>query len=228
MKKLMFMASLALCCMAASTATIAAAQDHAQIRNAAEAFVKQQSASLPGKVTYQVSDIDRRISLPACPRLEAFLPPGSQLIGKTSIGVRCKAKNGWSLFVPVQIKVSLSLLVSTRQLPMGHILQAEDVASQTMDVFQTEGIADPKQAIGKVLVYSIGAGQVLRENMLRQPFSVKQGQIVSLAIRGDGFNISSAGAALGNASDGQIVRVRIGSALVSGIARANGIVEISQ
>ncbi|MGA8864768.1 MAG: flagellar basal body P-ring formation chaperone FlgA [Gallionella sp.] len=227
MKKLMFMACLALCGMAASTATIAAAQDHAQIKNAADAFVKQQSASLPGKVTYQLGDIDRRIALPACTRLEAFLPPGSQLIGKTSIGVRCTAKNGWSIFVPVQVKVSLSLLISTRQLPMGHILEAQDVATQTMDVSQTEGITDPKQALGKVLVYSIGAGQVLRENMLRKPFSVKQGQIVPLAIQGDGFNIRSEGAALGNASDGQIVRIRIGSALVSGIARANGSVEIS-
>src|SRR5574340_1506781 len=66
-----------------------ASQDHAQIRNLVTGFVRQQTATLPGKVSYQVDEIDRRIVLPECNELEAFLPAGSQLIGKTSVGVRC-------------------------------------------------------------------------------------------------------------------------------------------
>ena len=211
--------------MAATAVPIA--QDHAQIINIATAFVEQQSASLPGKVTYQVNEIDQRIALPACAKLEAFLPGGSQLIGKTSIGVRCLEKNGWSIFVPVQIKVSLDLLVSARQLPMGHILQEQDLTSQTTEASQTEGLTDPKQALGKVLRYSIASGQVLREDMLRLPFSVTQGQIVPLIVQSDTFSIRSEGAALGNASAGQTVHVRIGSGrVIGGVARANGVVEI--
>jgi len=224
-----------------STSSSATTQDHTQIRKVVAGFVQQQTAALPGKVAFQVDEIDRRINLPKCTHLEAFLPPGSRLAGKTSVGVRCNdlapgkgtsnrpaRKQGWSIFVPVQIRHSLNLLTSARQLPLGHTLQEEDLASQTTESLQQGGFTDPQQVIGKVLRYGISAGQVLREDMLRQPYSVKQRQIVQLAIQGDGFSIRSEGVALNNASEGQAVQVRVASGrVISGIARADGVVEIA-
>ncbi len=222
MKKLLLAAFLLL-----QTAAAGAMQDHAQIRDIVAGFVQQQTAALPGKVTYQIDEIDRRIVLPKCARLEAFLPTGSQLIGKTSVGVRCAEKNGWSIFVPVQIRLNLNLLTSAHQLPLGHTLQEQDLASQTTESSQSGGFTDPKQVIGKVLRYGIAAGQVLREDMLRKPYSVTQGQAVQLAVQGSGFSIRGEGVALNNASEGQAVQVRVGSGrVVSGIARAGGMVEI--
>jgi len=136
-------------------------------------------------------------------------------------------QHGWRIFVPVKIKVSLNLLVSARQLPLGHTLQEQDLTSQTIEVSQTEGLTDPKQALGKVLRYSIAAGQVLRESMLRQSFSVTQGQVVHLVVQGGGFSIRTEGAALGNAGAGRTVQVRSASGrVIGGIAQANGVVEI--
>jgi flagella basal body P-ring formation protein FlgA len=227
MKKLAFMACLFLHGIAATASPVAAVQDHAQIKKVAAAFVEQQSASLHGKVTYKVGGIDRRIEMPACARLHAFLPVGSRLIGNTSIGVRCMDKHGWSIFVPAQIKISLDLLVSARQLPAGHVLQKQDLVSQRIDISQTEGLTDLGQALGKVLRFSIAAGQVLRESMLRQPFSVKQGQIVHLVVQGGGFSIRSEGAALGNAGAGRSVQVRsVSGRVIGGIAQANGVVVV--
>lgn len=212
----------------ASADTPKASQDHAQIKNLVATFVQQQTAALPGKVSYQVDEIDRRIALPGCAKLEAFLPPGSQLIGKTAIGVRCNETNGWSIFVPVQIKISLNLLVSARQLPLGHILQAQDIVAQTTEASKASGFTDPDQAIGKVLRYGIAAGQILREDMLRQPYSVMQGQTVQIAAQGSGFSIRSEGVALNNASEGQTVQVRVKSGrVISGVARPAGLVEIA-
>ncbi len=218
----------------------AAAQDHAQIRNIVADFVRQQTAALPGKVTYQVDEIDRRIVLPQCANPEAFLPAGSQLIGKTSVGVRCNPPSrkeeandrptrtgSWSIFVPVQVRLSLNLLTSARQLPLGHTLQEQDLASQATESSQAGGFTDPKQVIGKVLRYGIAAGQALREDMLRQPYSVTQGQVVTLAVQGNGFSIRGEGVALNNAGEGQAVQVRVGSGrVISGVARAGGVVEI--
>ncbi|MDO8811344.1 MAG: flagellar basal body P-ring formation chaperone FlgA [Gallionella sp.] len=222
MKKLLLCACLLLECVAAS-----AAQDHTQIRNVVAAFVQQQTAALPGKVSYKINEIDQRITLSECAKLEAFLPSGSQLIGKTAIGVRCNEANGWSIFVPVQIKVSLNILVSARSLPLGHTLQKEDIASQAIETSQTGGLTDPKQAVGKVLRYGIAAGQVLREDMLRLPYSVTRGQVVQLAVQGSGFSIRSEGVALSNASEGQTVQIRTNlGRVISGVARAGGVVEI--
>ncbi|HEU0189159.1 MAG TPA: flagellar basal body P-ring formation chaperone FlgA [Gallionella sp.] len=250
MKKLLLIAFLLLQSAAAGAAPATdvlvrsapstATQDHTQIRNAVASFVQQQTAALPGKVSYQIDEIDRRIVLPKCAELEAFLPAGSQLIGKTSVGVRCNQPlrkeeannrsahtNGWSIFVPVQIRLNLNLLTSAHQLPPGHTLQEQDLASQSTETSQPGGFTDPKQVLGKVLRYGIAAGQVLREDMLRQPYSVMQGQIVQLAVQGNGFSIRSEGVALNNASEGQTVQIRVGSGrVISGVARAGGVVEI--
>lgn len=209
---------------AASKAT----QDHAQIKAVVVDFVRQQSASLPGKVTPQIGEVDRRIALPECTKLEAFLPAGSQFIGKTSVGVRCLEENGWSIFIPVQIKVSINLLVSARQLPPGITLQTADIATQTSEITHSGGLSDPALVVGKVLRFGIGAGQVLREDMLRLPYSVTQGQAVQLAAQGSGFSIRSEGVALSNASAGQTVQVRVGSGrVISGIAGSAGVVVVN-
>jgi flagella basal body P-ring formation protein FlgA len=81
--------------------------------------------------------------------------------------------------------------------------------------------------IGKVLRYGISAGQALREDMLRPPYSVTQGQSVRLVVQGNSFSIRSEGVALNNASEGQTVQVRTSSGrVISGIAGSGGVVNI--
>lgn len=230
MKKRLLISLLLLQSLLAGAAEVSvrATQDHAQIRAVVADFVKQQTASLPGKVSPQIGEIDKRIALPECSRLEAFLPAGSQFVGKTSVGVRCLEENGWSIFVPVQVKISINLLVSAHQLAPGHTLQAADIVTQTSEIGQSGGLSDPALALGKVLRFGIGAGQVLREDMLRLPYSVAQGQVVQLAAQGGGFSIRSEGVALNNASVGQTVQVRVGSGrVISGVAGSSGVVAVS-
>lgn len=224
MKKLF----LILCLAVQSTQVFAGAQDHRVLRETVIAFVQQQTAALPGKASFRVEEIDPRLILPQCEKLEVFLPAGSQLLGKTSIGVRCAENHGWSIFVSAQIKISVDLLISARQLSAGHTLHQEDLATRTIEITQAGGMTDPNQVTGKVLRYSITAGQILREDMLRAPFSVMQGQNVQLIVQGIEFVIRSAGVALSNASEGQYVKVRnVSGGVVSGLARAGGVVEIA-
>ena len=225
MKKFLLIACLFLHCIVAAAAT---QQDHATLKETIAAFVQQQTAGLPGKVTFKVDDIDPRIELHACSKVEAFLPPGSQLIGRVSVGVRCLDAKDWSIFVPVQITISRDLLVSARPLALGQILHAEDLARQTTETTQNTGITDERQVIGKVLRYSIGAGYVLRQEMLRKPYSVKQGQVVRLIVVGGGFKLSGSGVALNNAGEGETVQVRTTSGhVISGAAGEEGTVQIS-
>lgn len=199
----------------------------AQITKLASSFVKQQTMGISGKVAYQIEELDSRISLTPCSRMEAFLPSGSQLIGKTSVGVRCNEQNGWQIFVPVRITVTLQLLVSARQLQPGQVLQPTDIATQSVEISRSTGFTDPSQVVGKVLRYGISAGQILRDDMLRAPYSVTQGQVVQIIARGNGFSVRNEGVALNNAGEGQTVQVRIASGKVIAGTAHNGIVEIS-
>ena len=211
--------------LGAGTSPSTAAQ--AQITRTVASFVQQQTAGLAGKVDYQIDALDPRLSPPPCTRFEAFLPVGSQLIGKTSIGVRCSERNGWQMLVPARITVTLSLLVSARQLQPGHALQPEDIARQSIETSRATGFTDPAQVIGKVLRYGIAAGQILRDDMLRPPYSVTQGQIVQISTRGKGFSVRNEGVALNNASEGQKVQVRVASGRVIAGTALNGIVEVA-
>lgn len=203
-------------------------QSHAEIREIITAFVHEQTLTLPGQVTITVHEIDRRISLPSCPALEAFLPPGGQLLGNSSVGVRCTTnQQKWTLFVPVQIKVSVNLLIARGPLQQGHVLRTEDIGSQKSELAQTGILTDPLQAIGKVLKYSVGAGQVLKQDMLRAPYAVRQGQIVKIQVERQGFKIHADGQALNNAAEGQAVQVKTSSnQVVSGIVQPDGAVNI--
>ncbi len=204
-----------------------AQQDHSGISAAVEAFIRAQTSDIHGQVAVKVGEIDRRIALPACPQLEAFLPPGGRLLGNGTVGVRCPAgKKNWKLFVPVHVTVTANLLVANKSLQQGQVLRAEDFSSQSGELTQTGTLTDPAQAAGKMLKYSIGAGQVLKQDMLRAPYAVTQGQTVQVRAEGVGFRVRSEGQALNNAAEGQPVRVRTSSdQVVSGTARADGTVE---
>lgn len=224
MKKCILFLSMSLI----STQLYASVQSHDAIRAEVGAFLQQQTAGQPGQMNYQVEDIDPRLVLQACDDLEPFLPTGSRLIGKTSVGVRCNRDKGWTIFVPVQIKLTQQLLINTRQLAAGHVISADDLSTQSREVNRLDGLTDPLQVVGKVLRYSISAGQMLRSEMLRVPYSVKQGQTVQLLVQGDSFSIRSSGVALNDASEGQLAKVRnYAGSVVNGVAHGNGVVEIA-
>ncbi len=205
-----------------------AAQDHAALKETVTAFIKQQTAGLAGKVAFSVEPIDSRLVLDDCSRMEAFLPAGSQLIGRVSVGVRCLDAKGWRVFIPVQIKITRNLIVSARPLSSGQTLSAQDIAKQSTETMQDEGITDEKRVLGKVLRYNISAGTIIRPEMLRASYTVRQGQAVQITLHGGGFTLSNSGIALNNAGPGESVQVRIESGrVIMGTATEDGSVQIN-
>lgn len=205
-----------------------AAQDHAALKETVAAFIKQQTAGLAGKVAFSVEPIDSRLVLDDCSRMEAFLPAGSQLVGRVSVGVRCLDAKGWRVFIPVQIKITRNLIVSARPLSSGQTLSAQDIAKQSTETMQDEGITDEKRVLGKVLRYSISAGTIIRPEMLRASYTVRQGQAVQITVHGGGFTLSNSGIALNNAGPGESVQVRIESGrVIMGTATEDGSVQIN-
>jgi flagella basal body P-ring formation protein FlgA len=204
-----------------------ARQSHAAIRQVAAEFIQTKTQDMPGKIAIKVDDIDPRLSLTPCTQLEAFLPAGAQLLGKTSIGVRCNDKNGWSIFIPASITVTINMLVSSKPLQQGQVLAAGDFGMRSGELNQQGVLTDETQALGKVMKFSIGAGQLIKQDMLRPPYVVTQGQTVQLISAGNGITIRTEGKALNNAAEGQSAQVKISSGqVISGIARENATVEV--
>lgn len=204
-------------------------QDLAQLKRVVEGYVGAESAGLPGSVRFTVAPLDPRLSLPHCPSPEAFMPPGGRLWGKSAVGIRCHAPVAWTIYAAVTVEVSAEYVVTARPMGQGETVTAQDLATMRGDLARLPAgiVIDPQHALGKQLAMSLGAGQPLRRDMLRQPLVVAQGQGVKLVSEGPGFRVSTEGRALGNAAEGQTVLVRGPSGqTISGIARGGGIVEV--
>jgi flagella basal body P-ring formation protein FlgA len=204
-------------------------QSAASIHQAVEQFVRQQTSGLPGKASYNIGAIDPRVALPACAAPEAFLPPGARLWGQSNVGVRCSGAAQWTIYVGVDVRVSGTYLATARALAPGQSVGTDDIVTQAGELTQLpQGVlVNPENAIGKITLSSLAAGQPLRHDILRAPLAVQQGQTVKLLSGGNGFRVSAEGRALSNAQDGQVAQVRTGSGqTVSGVARSGGTVEI--
>lgn len=217
---------LAVACLFASLPGFAA--DLRIVQETAEQHVRLQIQGMPGKPAVAMGQIDVS-RLPPCSIHEAFTPPGSPLVGKTSVGVRCLGPNSWTVLIPAQIAVTGNYVTTSRPLVAGQVLQSSDLATVSGDVSRlpTGTVSEPAQAVGKTLRNSLGAGQPLRKDQLLAPLVIRQGQTVRVISRGAGFSASAEGKALGNAAQGQLIQVRMNSGqTVSGTAQNDGSVEI--
>lgn len=204
-------------------------QDHAAISKVVTEFVQAKTQDMPGKISIMVDDVDPRLALPACLQLEAFLPTGASMLGKTTIGVRCKEKNSWSVFISVSITSTMNMLVSSRPLQQGKVIAAGDFSVQSGEISQPGIVTDEVQVIGKVIKFSIGAGQLLKQDMFRSPYAVTQGQTVQIISEGHGFILRSEGVAMNNVAAGQPVQVKVPSGkIISGIVKSDGVVGVQQ
>lgn len=207
-------------CLALPLAVQAAGQqDPAMVQTQAERFLKAQTAGMPGKVTVQVQA--PRAALPACASLDAFQSPGARPIGKTTVGVRCMAPQRWTVYLPAQVKVIGSYVVTREPLRAQQVLTAADLMLREGDLgaLPADVATDPDALVGFRAVSGIAAGAPLRAGLLRPPLVVQQGQPTRLVMSGPGFTVQSEGQAMANASRGDRVRVKTRSGqIVSGIA----------
>ncbi|MFT5532930.1 MAG: flagella basal body P-ring formation protein FlgA [Burkholderiaceae bacterium] len=205
-------------------------QDPGAIRSTVDRFLRVQSAGSPGEVSITVGQLDARMNLPACPVPEAFLPAGSRVWGKTSVGVRCLAPSPWTVYVTAQVKVIADYVASAAPLVQGQLVGPNDVMRVRGDltILPAGILTDTSQAIGRTVAMSVGMGSPLRLDSLRIQQVVQQGQAVRLVSSGPGFSVATEGRALNNAAEGQIAQARTaGGQVVSGVARAGGYVDVT-
>ncbi|BCL75278.1 hypothetical protein JHS3_10140 [Jeongeupia sp. HS-3] len=187
--------------------------------------MQQQLSTSAAPATITVGEFDSRLRLAACARRDIQLAPGARLIGNTHVRVRCVEGASWAINLPVQINQNVSYYVAARPLPAGQVLSAADIQLQQGNLGQLPGsiVLDPSQALGRTLGTALASGALLRAEMLRAAIVIRQGQRVKLTVRMNGIDVSNEGAALNNATEGQLVRVRLlGNQIVQGTAMADG------
>ena len=217
---------------AASTALAnqATKQNLSAVKAKIAEFLETQTIGYPGKVSVQVGAIDPNVKLVQCPELQAFLPAGSRAWGKTSVGVRCVAPANWTIYVQATVNVTAQYLVAAAPLAQGQVVTSQDLLFEKGDLTQLPAgiFTDIAQAVGRSVSMSMNAGTVLRQEMLKVPPVVQQGQTVKVTSVGKGFSVSAEGQAMTKANEGQLVQVKVASGqVITGVARNGGQIEVN-
>ncbi len=219
-------ASVLVCAIALAASGFATASGDLAERT--RVFLEQQV--LPGgELEVIVGDVDPRLSLAPCARMEPFIPPGARLWGRATLGVRCVEGATWTVYVPVQIKVYAPVQVAARPIPRGAIVGVGDTRLERLDLTQFPGgVFGADDAVdGKTAVRALAAGEPIRRDVLRAPRIVEPGDAVRVVYDGTAFAISVDGKALSAAGDGESARVAVANGRVlTGVARPGKMVQV--
>lgn len=219
---------LALAGNEAALAQDAASQPPEAIVNAAQDYLLEQLAGLPGQPSVAI-DPPRVDRLAPCDAMSPFMPSGMKLRSRMTVGVRCNAPKPWTTYVQATVSVPGYYYVASRMIAAGQALTPDDLSPRDGDLVSLPpgAITDPQTVVGMSAAYRINAGQPVRGSSLRNAQSVMRGANVRINARGNGFVVSSEGQALDNAAPGATVQVRTASGqVVSGVVRNAGLVEI--
>lgn len=186
----------------------------------------QQHRTLPGaRLSAEAGTLDSRLQLADCGApLEASLPGNRPLGARVSVTVHCPVTGGWTVRVPVRVKMVTGVLVTSRPLARGDGIGAADVHAEERDVtgLAYGYVADIGQVGGRALARPLSAGTVLTPGMLAGRQAVRIGDAVSMEATVDGVTIRADGVAMGAGDTGARLKVRNASsgkildAIVSG------------
>jgi flagella basal body P-ring formation protein FlgA len=217
----------------ADSPTGAPAFDAAALRQIQE-LAEQAAAELPAaakpRIEIEAGQLDPRLRLAPCERIQAHLPSGTRAWGRTRVGLRCvQGPTPWNVYLPLTVKVFAPALVAHAALPAGTVLQLAHLRQAEVDwaAERSPAVTVPARLIGRTLARPVGAGEAVRENDLKQQLWFAAGDTVQVVARGAGFSVSGAALALAAGIEGQRVRVRTESGRVlSGTAVGANRVEV--
>lgn len=195
----------------------------------ADALPKDGASPLRAEVV--MGSLDARLKLAPCNQVEAHLPKGSSLWGRSRIGLRCvDGPRRWTVYVPVTVKAWGPAWVLKRPVAAGDTLAQEDAEIAEVDwAEQRSGVlAVPERWVGRQAAFPLTPGLALRENMVRTPQAFAPGAQIRVQGEGGGFSISATGRALTAGMVGESARVKLpGGRVVTGVVRDAQTVELA-
>lgn len=174
----------------------------------------RQAVAQPVRVNVEVGQLDPRLKLAPCQKIEPYLPPGLPAWGRTRVGLKCvQGPKLWNVSLPVTVHVWSRALVASSALPAGTVLEAGHLGQAEVDLAAAPGtpVLNPAALLGRSLAHPVAAGQALRQADLKSRQWFAAGDTVRLVASGPGWRIVSEGQAVSPGLEGQPARVRVES-----------------
>ena len=172
------------------------------------------------RVEVVVGQLDPRLRLAPCDRIEPYLPPNTRMWGRSRIGLRCTSGPvAWNVYLPVTVKAWGRALVMTTGAQAGTVVDEADLDVADVDLAEDASpvVTDRRMIAGHTLAQSLRPGQAVRQSHIKARQWFAAGDSVRVVAIGAGFSTESVGQAVTHGIEGLPARVRIESgAVVSG------------
>ncbi|MEH8015946.1 flagellar basal body P-ring formation protein FlgA [Rheinheimera muenzenbergensis] len=179
-----------------------------QLTTLAQQWLDAQLASDTTTV-YQtdISSLDPRIGSKHCEQALDFSL--SQLLTQrqNTIVIRCSDTTAWQLYAPVRIDEIVATLVLRQNISTGSMITADmlETTSRARRFVRGNLVADANAVIGAKTKRSLSMGQILTFQDL---CLVCKGDVVTIAIRDNGLDVSASGIAMSDGSLGDVIPIQ--------------------
>lgn len=207
--------------------------NHQHIKQSAKQFlIDNIETDKYSKINIQMGHLDSRLSLSKCDMpLTSSLAPGAQLIGKTTVHIRCNSTKPWTVYLSAQIKLYTKVIKTAEPLDKGHILSKGDLINAEEEVTRLHSgyFTDTDSLIGKQLKRRLPQNKLLKPNYVKSPTLVKRGELVSIIAKSRGYSVKMTGTAMMNGAKGERIRVKNSSSkrIIEGTVTQAGMVNIN-
>jgi flagella basal body P-ring formation protein FlgA len=207
-------------------------QSIASIQIQAETFVHEFPYQSPYPPRFKLGVLDNRLRLKYCRKsLKISFSNELRNRGNTSLRVECDQIGGWKIHLPVSVDIFDNVLVSSRPLVKGQLIDDNVVKFEKNNVSRLNRGYYTRSDDLQFLEVSrnLKRGVILTPGNLKPRMMVKSGQTVTLILNYKGIQIKSSGQALRSARMGQIVKVRNNQSqrIVEGIVSGEAQVKIN-
>ena len=179
-----------------------------------DALARQSAGQAGGpgaRIEVEVGQLDPRLKLAPCRRIEPYMPPGLPAWGRTRVGMRCvDGEKRWNVTLPVTVHVYLQAPVLTSNGASGQVLSAADLTLAEIDLASGSSLPlmNAEAMTGRTLTRPLAAGSPVRASDLKVRQWFAAGENVRIVAVGPGWRIASEGQAITPGLEGQPARVR--------------------
>ncbi|MGH6994519.1 MAG: flagellar basal body P-ring formation chaperone FlgA [Stellaceae bacterium] len=193
---------------AAQAAAAPGFTDPAAIRAAVENAVQTAAPQLPATtLEADVAPIDPAVHFPACPALAATAPPLSGSF--ITVKVSCPAP-AWTIYVPVRLHQWRQVVVAAAALPPNRPLTAADLTLARVDTatLPSAPVAEPAEAIGKLLRTNVPAASPILAAQLEAPVLIRRDQKVLVTLNDGAITVKTTLVAEQDGRVGDVISLR--------------------
>jgi flagella basal body P-ring formation protein FlgA len=158
-----------------------------------------------------ISPLDNRLHLYQCDQaLQGFVPPGTKLAGKSTIGIRCNGKKPWKIYITANIARYSDVVVATEHISRGTPIQKHQLMTTKMEtsVLSRGYYTSIEQVAGQLAKYDIAKDRTVLPSSITKPKLVKRGKEVTILANSGPITVRMRGQAITDGALGDIIQVK--------------------